>query len=155
MVAAKALIRDLSKAPESVMHPVKDQGVESGPCCDDMPAPQPIPAAVCVGDYTTSFLDDQRPGRHIVGAQVQLPKAVKSASGDIGQVHRGRAHPAHPPHVVKEAPKVGEVVVLELVPPIRKARSQHSLSEMLCVSNPKLTPWASRPLPGDRREGLI
>ena len=70
MVAAKAPVRDLPKASESVMHPLKDQGMESGPCCDNISAPKPISAAVRVCYETASLFDNERPGCDIVGAQM-------------------------------------------------------------------------------------
>ena len=66
-----------------------------------------------IADKAAGLAHQQKPGRDIPRRQAEFPKAVVAAGGDIGEVERGRAEPAHPArrlHHAGERRDVGRVL---------------------------------------------
>ena len=68
------------------------------------------------GHAPAGLLDDQRAGRHVPRLQVLLPERFEASGGDVTEVERRRAQPAHRARPSEEA-----------------AEERHQIPALLCT----------------------
>src|ERR1035438_2627256 len=75
-----------------------DQPVRS----QNLPAIQLVFAAGKVRHHPTSLFHQQNPSRRIPRIQIELPKCIHAASGNVSQIQSCRASPPHPMRTQRE-----------------------------------------------------
>src|SRR5580704_16511598 len=74
-------------------------------------------------DASTGLLDEQRAGRRVPGAETDFPEGIDAAAGDISEIQRGGAGPAHASRLAHDRAQHRKIGIhVAGVRPIRKTR---------------------------------